>query len=272
MNINLASAFASRMDQRTEPSSSLVPIIHFGLIDLDLTGRFRSGGFSRVYQAEYRAQIVAVKVLFVMELTPESIIKFYKEAQVLKDLQHENIVECIGVTVIPPAIGVVMEYCKCGSLFDLLYVYQLEEFSSSRHSSVSFPSSSDLRLSQIFRTQSSTHKQSLIQNDESSFSDIARRKQVIAGQNLDIAKLRKSGLTPSAQSRQRLASILKARNEIQHTEIEMMLDATKAVAFIHSKGFMHCDIKSLNFLVTDVGLLFYLCNINPIIIEFETEA
>eukprot|EP01036_Dinobryon_divergens_P033909 gene33909-43808_t len=37
---------------------------------------------------------VALKVLSVMELTPEDIENFYSEATVLAALQHENIVRC----------------------------------------------------------------------------------------------------------------------------------------------------------------------------------
>ena len=38
---------------------------------------------------------------------------------------------------------------------------------------------------------------------------------------------------------------------------KMMVDATCAVAFLHEKGFIHCDIKSLNFLVTQVFHLLF---------------
>ena len=33
--------------------------------------------------------------------------------------------------------------------------------------------------------------------------------------------------------------------------IKMMKDCCSGVSYLHSKGMMHCDIKSLNFLVTD---------------------
>ena len=32
-----------------------------------------------------------------MELTPSSIVAFFKEAQILHDLQHENVVEVKGI-------------------------------------------------------------------------------------------------------------------------------------------------------------------------------
>ena len=36
-----------------------------------------------------------------------------------------------------------------------------------------------------------------------------------------------------------------------HLRLKMMLECASAIAFVHSKGFMHCDIKSLNFLVAE---------------------
>lgn len=38
-----------------------------------------------------------------------------------------------------------------------------------------------------------------------------------------------------------------------HLRLQMMQDAASAIAFLHSKGIMHCDIKSLNFLVDEVS-------------------
>jgi serine/threonine protein kinase len=40
--------------------------------------------------------------------------------------------------------------------------------------------------------------------------------------------------------------------------LKMMKDAVAGIQFMHSKGFMHCDIKSLNFLVDEVSS-FLLC-------------
>ena len=41
-------------------------------------------------------------------------------------------------------------------------------------------------------------------------------------------------------------------------KLEMMCDIVRALAFLHSKGYMHCDIKSLNFLVTEVLIATFL--------------
>jgi serine/threonine protein kinase len=39
----------------------------------------------------------------------------------------------------------------------------------------------------------------------------------------------------------------------------MMRDAIAGIAFLHEKGYMHCDIKSLNFLVAEVCIHVHLC-------------
>eukprot|EP00981_Chlorochromonas_danica_P004300 scaffold865_cov160-Ochromonas_danica.AAC.19 len=56
-----------------------------------------------------------------MELTPERIISFCEEATLLNSLQHENIVSCQGVAIMPPALSLVTEFCVHGSLFDFLH-------------------------------------------------------------------------------------------------------------------------------------------------------
>lgn len=42
-----------------------------------------------------------------MELTPGRVVEFCNEATLLNSLQHENIVHCHGVAIMPPAISLV---------------------------------------------------------------------------------------------------------------------------------------------------------------------
>ena len=114
-------------------------------------------------------------------------------------LRSEHVIECKGVTILPPAIAVVMECCSLGSLFSLLY-----ENSAS---------------ASIAQQQRNSSVQSLR-------SHIEMRPTVL--QYPDGASVQMS------------------------METCMMLDAARALAFIHSKGYLHCDMKSLNYLVTDV--------------------
>jgi serine/threonine protein kinase len=108
----------SKVDSR---SRSGVPFIHFGLIELTKDMGFVAGGFSRVYFGHYKKQPIALKMLFVVDLTPESVKDFYSEAKLLIKVKNENVIECLGVSVMPPAVCIVLEFCKHGSLFDVLY-------------------------------------------------------------------------------------------------------------------------------------------------------
>lgn len=98
-----------------------LPLLHYGLLDFDQSNAFVAGGFSRVYFGALRGERVAFKILFAMELTPSDVTNFYNEASLLHSLKHENIVECKGICVMPPALTMVLELCKYGSLFDFLY-------------------------------------------------------------------------------------------------------------------------------------------------------
>lgn len=98
----------------------IVPIIPFGMLLLD-TSHYFSGGSARVYRGRYKQDEVAIKFLFCIELTPERVVAFCHEATILNSLQHPNVVKCFGVSVMPPALCLVTEYCNFGSLFDFLH-------------------------------------------------------------------------------------------------------------------------------------------------------
>jgi serine/threonine protein kinase len=165
------------------------PIIHFGMITFDYDLGIVIGGFSRVFFGYYRKQKVAIKMLYLMELTPESIRSFYKEAEVLVRLQHPHVVECKGIIVSPPAIGVVMEYCRLGSLYTFLY----------------------------------------------------------DGSNYKVTIEERASKTVMLEMRSNSHGSVELSLQYQ-----MILDAITALAFMHDKGYMHCDMKSLNYLVTEV--------------------
>lgn len=117
---------AETVQADAQPGHAL-PILHYGLLDFDNSNTYVAGGFSRVYFGQLRGQRVALKILFAMELTPVDVSNFYHEASLLHSLRHENIVECKGVCIMPPALTMVLELCKFGSLFDFLYKPALEK-------------------------------------------------------------------------------------------------------------------------------------------------
>jgi hypothetical protein len=114
---------AETMAERLEHfgSEKRLPILHFGLLDFDTNNQFVAGGFSRVYFGKFKGEKVAFKILFAMELTPDDVTDFYQEASLLASLKHENIVDCKGICVMPPALTMVLEHCIFGSLYDFLY-------------------------------------------------------------------------------------------------------------------------------------------------------
>lgn len=56
-----------------------------------------------------------------MELTPSRVSDFCNEATKLYSLRSPNIVNCMGVAIMPPALCLVTEFCTYGSLFDFLH-------------------------------------------------------------------------------------------------------------------------------------------------------
>ena len=104
----------------SELEQEIVPIIPFGKLFVD-TSRFFSGGAARVYIGRFGEEEVAIKFLFCIELTPERVVAFCHEATILNSLQHPNIVKCHGVSVMPPALCLITEFCNFGSLFDFLH-------------------------------------------------------------------------------------------------------------------------------------------------------
>jgi hypothetical protein len=85
----------------------VVPIIPFDKLQMDVTKYF-SGGSARVYRGCYDIDtVVAIKILFCIELTPDKVVSFCNEVTLLNSLQHPNVVKCYGVAIMPPAISLV---------------------------------------------------------------------------------------------------------------------------------------------------------------------
>lgn len=101
-------------------SAKSLPVIHFSSIEFNVKKSFIAGGLSRVYFGKYNQREVAIKVLFAIELTPQVVTEFYKEVEVMYMLSDENVVQCLGISVMPPTICVILEYCHHGSLYDFI--------------------------------------------------------------------------------------------------------------------------------------------------------
>lgn len=97
-----------------------VRLLNFAYISLDKNKQLGSGSFSRVYLGRYRKKPCAVKLIFTVDLTIEVIQRVAAEAQLLSLIRHPNVVDILGVSVLPPSVCILLELCVYGSLGDAL--------------------------------------------------------------------------------------------------------------------------------------------------------
>lgn len=93
-----------------------VKFLNFAYIKMQ--DQIGSGGQARVFRAQYRGREVAVKMIFCMELTPEVMESFAREAALLQQLSGDAVVHVYGIVCRPPSVGLVLEFCHNGSLWD----------------------------------------------------------------------------------------------------------------------------------------------------------
>ncbi|HQY22136.1 MAG TPA: protein kinase [Gammaproteobacteria bacterium] len=86
--------------------------------DLNFGKELGQGSFGIVYQGSYQFGSVAIKKLQIGNLSPEAHEEFRKEADMMAQLRHPNIVHFYGYCSIPRCL--VMEYMPKGSLFSVL--------------------------------------------------------------------------------------------------------------------------------------------------------
>jgi hypothetical protein len=80
-----------------------------------------SGGTATVSLYWWRGSKVAVKMLRQQIIDGEQIALALKEINLMRQIgKHTNIIEFKGLTIHPPNIGIIMEFCERGSLFDVL--------------------------------------------------------------------------------------------------------------------------------------------------------
>ena len=125
LGFSLSSPLVGRVDIEAEDASVLndelaavekAIVIPFGHLWLNKTDVLGYGGSARVYRARYRDETVAAKVMYCPSIEASMVRNFFKEAAVLKRVEHPNIVELRGVCVLPPTVCIVMELCVGGSL------------------------------------------------------------------------------------------------------------------------------------------------------------
>lgn len=106
----------------TDPSApAAVRLLNFAYISLDNKKMLGSGSFSKVYMGKYRQRQCAIKLVFTLDLTSDIIRRVAAEAQLLSSIRHPNIVEILGVSVLPPSVCLLLELCHYGSLADIIH-------------------------------------------------------------------------------------------------------------------------------------------------------
>jgi serine/threonine protein kinase len=157
-------------------------------------------------------------MLFTMELDAEVLRAFIQEARVLYSLrQHPNLLRCLGVAIMPPAACLVTEYCARGSLFEVLR----EE-----------------------REREQGQQQQQQQHGE--------QEQEAGGQG----QRQSSSSSSSRSSAPSSSSSTSSPPSFSYaSRVRLMLDCVAGVGHLHRHGLVHGDIKSLNFLLTQDGVV-----------------
>jgi serine/threonine protein kinase len=95
-------------------------IISHTELSLNLTQLMGRGGTAKVFRGMRKKRPVAIKLIFLPEISRQTINAFFKEATFLRSLaSHPNIVQLIGICVAPPALCHVLELCN-GSVHSLI--------------------------------------------------------------------------------------------------------------------------------------------------------
>lgn len=89
-----------------------VRLINFASLTLPEPKVLGVGGTATVYKGQWRAEPVAVKMIFCKKLTQTEVQSFTREADMLQRLKHPHVVQVIGVCIAPPALCLVLELCE----------------------------------------------------------------------------------------------------------------------------------------------------------------
>eukprot|EP00005_Dracoamoeba_jomungandri_P005353 CAMPEP_0174254562 /NCGR_PEP_ID=MMETSP0439-20130205/3882_1 /TAXON_ID=0 /ORGANISM="Stereomyxa ramosa, Strain Chinc5" /LENGTH=654 /DNA_ID=CAMNT_0015336225 /DNA_START=52 /DNA_END=2013 /DNA_ORIENTATION=+ len=88
--------------------------------ELEIEKEIARGSFGVVEKGTFRGTEVAVKTLIQQKLSPEQMVEFSAEINMLKKLHHPNVVLLIGVCTKPPHLALVTEFMT-GSMWNLLH-------------------------------------------------------------------------------------------------------------------------------------------------------
>jgi serine/threonine protein kinase len=129
-SLHSAQSLAITMDQMRVQGG--VRMLNFACIKLDKSSMLGAGSFSKVYRGTYRGQDCAIKLIYTVDLTADVIKRVAAEASILSSIKHPNIVNILGVSVLPPSVCLILELCSFGSLSDIIRGYGFDWNTSSR--------------------------------------------------------------------------------------------------------------------------------------------
>eukprot|EP01006_Ploeotia_vitrea_P040268 TRINITY_DN66418_c10_g1_i1.p1 TRINITY_DN66418_c10_g1~~TRINITY_DN66418_c10_g1_i1.p1 ORF type:complete len:1178 (+),score=714.93 TRINITY_DN66418_c10_g1_i1:110-3643(+) len=101
-------------------ASDDIESFQYSMDEIKLVAPIGTGSYGDVYKATVRNKVVAVKKLHVRSLKAEQVDSFCKEASLMCQLEHPNVVMFIGAVTEPSNLCIITEYCARGSLADLL--------------------------------------------------------------------------------------------------------------------------------------------------------
>lgn len=87
--------------------------------DIIMKQKLGGGQYGDVYEARWRKRDITVAVKTLKEDTM-AVKDFLQEASIMKELQHPNLVQLIGVCSIDPPFYIITEFMPCGNLLDYL--------------------------------------------------------------------------------------------------------------------------------------------------------
>uniref|UniRef100_A0A0K0E3Q0 Protein kinase domain-containing protein n=1 Tax=Strongyloides stercoralis TaxID=6248 RepID=A0A0K0E3Q0_STRER len=91
----------------------------------DIIGK---GAFSFVYKAYYKNNIVAFKTMVSEKYCNTKITSILEhEVNILKSVNHKNIIKLIGISSDIKEMGILLEYCQGGTLGDLIHKWKIKD-------------------------------------------------------------------------------------------------------------------------------------------------
>ena len=111
-------SISSLIEQQLPKFSTRVKVIAFS--EVKISGELGCGGYGKVFQGMWNHLPVAVKKLNAKQPDKASIDDLLREAELLAECQHPNVVRIFGILLEKECYGMVMELCDRGSLRNLL--------------------------------------------------------------------------------------------------------------------------------------------------------